>query len=145
MFILLILLRIILDTSVRLSKGISMTISLVGSLLIGQTAIQAKLVHPVGIIVVGTTVILSMVLGNKGLSGALFTLRTTAIFIGHFVGIMGLIVMGTALFIFITSLKSVGVPYLSPYVSLRIKELKDSLFRGDIKTLINSQHCYPEE
>ena len=144
-FILFILLRIILDTSVRLPKGISMTISFIGSILIGQTAVEAKLVHPVSILVVGITVILSMVLGNKGLSGAIITLRTTSIFIGHFFGIIGLIVMGTSLFIYMTSLKSIGVPYLSPYIPLRIKELKDSLYRGDIKTLINSQHSYPEE
>ncbi|MBT2721439.1 spore germination protein [Bacillus sp. ISL-46] len=51
----------------------------------------------------------------------------------------------TLLFVYMTNLKAIGVPYLSPYVPLRIKELKDSLYRGDIKTLINSQHSYPEE
>ncbi|MBT2721438.1 spore germination protein [Bacillus sp. ISL-46] len=76
-FILLILLRIILDASVRMPKGIALTISFLASILIGQTAVEAKLVHPVSILVVGITVIISMVLGNKGLNGAIITIRAT--------------------------------------------------------------------
>jgi hypothetical protein len=40
------------------------------------------MIHPLGIIVVGTAIILSMVMGTKGLNGAIVTLRTAAIFIG---------------------------------------------------------------
>jgi spore germination protein KA len=145
MFVLLVLLRIILDATVRMPKGVGLTISLLGTIILGQTAVQAKLIHPVGIIVVSITVILSMVLGNKGLNGAIITIRTISIIIGNFFGFIGLIVLATLLVIYMINLKSIGVPYLSPYIPLRINELKDSLYRGDLKTLINSQHRYPDD
>ncbi|PAE31972.1 hypothetical protein CHI06_27325 [Bacillus sp. 7884-1] len=103
------------------------------------------MIHPLGIIVVGTAIILSMVLGTKGLNGAIVTLRTAAIFIGYWFGLNGITILATALFIYMVNLKSLGVPYLSPYIPLRIKELKDSLYRGDTKALIKSQHRYPDD
>jgi spore germination protein KA len=143
--ILLLLLRIILDETIRMPKGIGLTISLLGSIILGQTAVQAKLIHPVSIIVVGIAIICSMVLGNKGLNGAIITIRTFSMVIGYFFGLMGLMITATLLVIYMANLKSIGVPYLSPYLPLRLKELKDSFYRGDIKTLINSKHSYPDE
>lgn len=43
------------------------------------------------------------------------------------------------------SLKSLGVPYLSPLIPFRIQELKDTIYRGDLQTLINSKHTYTED
>lgn len=101
--------------------------------------------HPVSILVVCITYIIGLVFGYKGLNGALMTIRTVTLIIGQFFGIMGIIVEATIVFLYMANLKAIGVPYLSPYVPLRIMELKDSLYRGDLKVLINSQHRYRKE
>lgn len=43
------------------------------------------------------------------------------------------------------SLRSIGVPYLSPLIPFKIAELKDSLYRGNLEPLVNSKHNYPED
>lgn len=42
------------------------------------------------------------------------------------------------------NLKSAGVPYLSPLIPFRYQELKDTFYRGDLKSLTNSKHTYPD-
>ncbi|MBZ9535279.1 spore germination protein [Cytobacillus oceanisediminis] len=47
--------------------------------------------------------------------------------------------------IYMVSIKSLGVPYLSPLIPFRIQELKDTIYRGDLQTLINSKHTYKDD
>ena len=56
-----------------------------------------------------------------------------------------LIIGMTILVLHLTSLKSIGVSYLSPLIPLRIKELKDVIYRGDLRALLNSKHSFHEE
>ncbi|WP_299094218.1 spore germination protein [uncultured Metabacillus sp.] len=50
----------------------------------------------------------------------------------------------TILILYMTNLKSTGVPYLSPLIPFRYEELKDTLYRGDLQSLLNSKHSYPD-
>ncbi|MGM0842740.1 MAG: spore germination protein [Bacillota bacterium] len=43
------------------------------------------------------------------------------------------------------SLKSVGVPYLSPIIPFKMQELKDTFYREDLQKLTNSKHTYIED
>ncbi|MDE5413255.1 spore germination protein [Alkalihalobacterium chitinilyticum] len=140
---LLILLRILLDSSFRVPKGAVLLISVLGSVLLGQTAVAAKIIHPVSLLVVGISFIASFTMGNKGLSPTLNVLVTSFIIIGYHFQFMGIIVGLTLLLLYMTNLKSFGVPYLSPLLPFRHREFKDSLYRGDLETLINSEHNYP--
>lgn len=140
-----ILLRIILDSSFRVPKNAVLLISILGSVLLGQTAVDAKLIHPVSLIVMGIAFISSFTMGNKGLASSLTIFSISFIIIAHFFSFIGIFVGITFLILYMTSLKSIGVPYLSPFLPLRPMELKDSLFRGDIKKLVNSEHSYPED
>lgn len=64
--------------------------------------------------------------------------------ISYFFDFVGLTIMTTLLIIYLISLKSVGVPYFAPLIPLRINELKDTLYRGNLKKLINSKHTFRE-
>ena len=59
-------------------------------------------------------------------------------------GFGGLIVGTTILILYMVNLKSAGVPYLSPFIPFRYQELKDTFYRGDLKSLTNSKHTYPD-
>ncbi len=47
--------------------------------------------------------------------------------------------------IYLISLKSVGVPYLSPLIPFKIQELKDTFYREDLQKLTKSKHSYNED
>ncbi|WP_437831832.1 spore germination protein [Niallia taxi] len=140
-----ILLRIFFDAVLRIPKSTVLIISLLGSILLGETAVSAKLIHPISLLIIGISFISAALLANKGLGSAIDPLRFVFIFLGYFFGFNGLIIGITILVLHLTSLKSIGVPYLSPLIPLRIKELKDVVYRGDLKTLVNSKHSFHEE
>ncbi|MGG0177669.1 spore germination protein [Gottfriedia acidiceleris] len=143
--ILLFLIKMLIDVSFRLPNSAVILVSLIGTIVIGQTAVTAKLIHPVSLIVIGITTLSSFLVANRGLVGADVTLRPFFLIIANFFGFYGLIVATIILIIYMASLKSVGVPYLSPLVPFKMKELKDTFFRGDLQKLINSKHTYTED
>lgn len=140
-----ILLRVFFDAVLRIPKSTVLIISLLGSILLGETAVSAKLIHPISLIIIGISFISSALLANKGLGSAIDPLRFIFIFLGYFFGFNGLIIGTTILILHLTSLKSIGVPYLSPLIPLRINELKDVLYRGDLKILSNRKHSFHED
>lgn len=60
----------------------------------------------------------------------------------QFLGVTGILIGFLLLIAYMATLKSIGVPYLSPFIPLSLREMKDVIFRGDLRTLINSKHTY---
>ena len=143
--LLLFFIRVLLDSSFRIPKSAVIMLSLIGTIVVGETAVTAKLIHPVSLILVGITAISSYLLANRGTLAAENLLRFIFLIIANFFGFNGMIIVATIQIIYMVNLKSLGVPYLSPLIPLRIHELKDTFYRGDLQTLINSKHTYTED
>ncbi|MGE7608236.1 spore germination protein [Peribacillus frigoritolerans] len=138
------LVKILTDASFRIPKSAVILISLFGTLVIGELAVTAKILHPVSLIIVGLSFTSGFLVIYRGLADAMTILRFLFLLAANFFGFTGLIIGTTLLIIYMTNLKSAGVPYLSPLIPFRYKELKDTLYRGDLKTLLNSKHSYPD-
>ena len=82
--ILLFFIRILLDASFRIPKNAVILLSLIGTIVVGETAVTAKLVHPVSLILVGITTISSLLLANRGMLTAENTLRPLFLIIANF-------------------------------------------------------------
>ncbi|WP_088042596.1 spore germination protein [Bacillus sp. EAC] len=144
-FFVLLLFQLLVEASLRIPKATVIIVSLIGAIVVGQTAVSAKLIHPLTLIIVGINFLASIAIAAGGLYGTSLTLRAIFLFWGFFFGLKGLIVGMVALIIYMASLKSLGVPYLAPFIPFRPKEMKDVLFRGDLRKLINSKHTYPHK
>lgn len=142
MFVLILLTTMLLDATYRVPKSSVLLLSLISTIVIGETAVTAKLVHPVSLIVIGITFLTSLII--KELGPAAHTMAISFLIIAKYFGFNGMIISTTLLIIYMVTLKSVGVPYLAPLIPFRYKELKDVLYRGNLQKLINSKHAYPE-
>lgn len=140
-----IILALFIDATFRVPKSAIFLISIIGAILLGDVAVSATLIHPVSLIVVGMSCVSVLVLANKGLLGSIRILRIGFILIGYLLGSDGIFIGATVLIFYMISLKSVGVPYLSPFIPFRYMELKDTLYRGDLKKLANSKHSFPDD
>ncbi|KZE64310.1 hypothetical protein AWM68_14575 [Fictibacillus phosphorivorans] len=140
--ILIILFRIILDSTLRVPSGFIVLVAILGPIVVGETAVVGKLIHPVSLIAIAFTYLASTLFGDKGLSTATSSLRIIFIFIAYFFSYEGLMIGFTILILYLVSLRSVGVPYLSPFIPFKLEEMKDALYRGDLEKLINSKHRY---
>lgn len=140
-----IILALFIDATFRVPKSAIFLISIIGAILLGDVAVSATLIHPISLIVVGMSCVSALVLANKGLLGSIRILRIGFILIGYLLGSDGIFIGATVLIFYMISLKSIGVPYLSPFIPFRYMELKDTLYRGDLKKLANSKHSFPDD
>ncbi len=143
--LLLLLLHILAIGSYRVSKELLILVSLISTVTIGATAVDAKLIHPLSLIIIGVTYLTNTLLTNTAMSFAINFLRYIFLFLGSLFGIWGIGIGLIILFIHLACLRSVGVPYLAPIIPFNLKEFKDVFFRGDLQKLINSTHKYPHD
>lgn len=110
--LLLIILELILEASIRLPKSIGPTVTMVGAIILGQAVVSARLVSNLLIIVLAATMIASSTVAGfqNSLSVRLFKyvlLVLSAVF--GVIGLMSGMVLVTA---YLSSVKAFGIPYL---------------------------------
>ena len=106
-------------------------INIVGALILGQAAVQAGLVSPAMVIVIGATAISNFALGSGyELASSLRLIRVVFLIFGAVLGLYGIALVFLALLVHLAGLRSFGVPYLAPLAPMRPRELKDAMFRA---------------
>lgn len=121
--------EILREAGIRLPRPIGQTVSIVGALVIGEATVTAGLVGAPLVIVIALTAITSFVIPTLIQEGVIirFSLTILAGFLGAFGITIGLLII----LIHLTSLRSFGVPILSPIAPMDPRDLvKDVLVRA---------------
>ncbi len=119
------------EAGIRLPRPLGQAVSIVGALVIGEAAVRAGLVAAATVIVVAFTGIASFTFAYSA-SIAFRLLRFTLMFLSAAMGLFGLITGVALIGIHLCSLRSFGVPYLSPAVPMTGADLKDVVFRAPL-------------
>ncbi len=127
-FVMLIIFDILRETGVRMPSNIGQALSIVGALVIGQSAVEAKMVAAPMIIVVALTGITNLLVPR--LSGPVIYIRYFFLFAASIFGFYGLALAMTAVVIHMLNLRSFGIPQISAAGSLRFQEVKDTVLRA---------------
>ncbi|ABO48604.1 GerA spore germination protein [Desulforamulus reducens MI-1] len=125
-----VLFETIREAAIRLPANISNTISIVGALVLGQAAVQANIVSPLMIIIVAATGVASFTIPQYSLSTAVRLIRFPLMLLSAVLGLFGLMVGLLAVLLHLCSLRSFGVPYLSPIAPFNWDGIKDTLLRS---------------
>lgn len=107
--------ELIREAGLRVPSPIGSTIGIVGTLILGDAAVNAGIVSPILIIVVAITGISSYAIPDFSFGFHLRVFRFLFIALGVTAGFLGI---GAGIFIYTTllcSLKSFGVPYTAPF------------------------------
>jgi hypothetical protein len=123
-------LELLREASIRLPGAVGGTLGIVGALIVGQAAVEARLVAPVMVVVVALTAIGSFVVPSFAAAIPFRLVRFPLMIIAAVLGIYGVMLGWIAVLIHMISLKSFGFPYMAPLAPLRVSELKDALVRG---------------
>lgn len=117
------------EAGLRLPKAVGQAVSIVGVLVIGQATVAAGLFSPIMIIVVAGTGIASFAM--PAYSGALVgrILRFPLLLVAGLLGLYGVALSIAVIFIHLVSLRSFGVPYMSPLAPISISDWKDLIIR----------------
>lgn len=118
------------EAGLRMPRPVGQAVSIVGSLIIGQAAVQAGLVSPLMVIVVAVTGISSFAIPSYETSFALRLLRFPIVIASGMFGLLGFVGALFVLVVHVLSLRSFGEPYMAPIIPFRADDQKDNLVRS---------------
>ena len=118
------------EAGIRLPKQIGSAVSIVGALVIGQAAVSAGLVSAPMVMVVAITGIASFSIPRYNAAIAIRMLRFPIMFIAGTLGLLGIILCLLTIIVHLSTMRSFGVPYLSPMAPMKGREMKDVLIRA---------------
>jgi len=121
--------EILREAGIRMPRSVGQAVSIVGTLVIGTAAVEAGIVSAAMVIVVSITAISSFVLPSINMSISIRMLRFPLMALAASFGIFGIIIGVIALAIHLCSLRSFGVPYMSPFAPVVADDLKDTIIR----------------
>lgn len=122
-------LEILREASLRLPKGIGQVIGIVGGLVIGEAAIQASIVSPFMVIIVGVTAISSFASPQYSGSIGIRLLRFPVMLVASVYGLYGVILSFIFLGAHMVRIKSFGVSYMAPLAPIRLRDQQDTWVR----------------
>lgn len=106
------------EAGLRVSSSFSNTIGIIGALVLGESAVNANIVSPILIIIVAFTGICGFAIPDFLLGFSVRLLRFLYIILGYLAGFLGIAVGFYIHFVYLTSIKSFGVSYFSPYIPI---------------------------
>lgn len=121
--------EVLREAGVRIPKNIGQAISIVGTLVIGQAAVEAGFISSAMVIIVSVTAISSFVIPETGMSIAARIIRFVLMLLGAFMGVFGILFGIFMIVLHLAGLRSFGMPYMSPLGPYIQSDLKDSVFR----------------
>ncbi len=134
MFFTLLIFEILNEASVRMPRYVGMALSVVGALVLGETAVNAG--------IVSTPAILIMALSGIGLYTVpeevetMSVLRFVFLLLAGAIGGYGIILFIGFLICYLVTFDNYGAPYIAPYSPLIGNDLKDGFYMDDVTDMI---------
>jgi spore germination protein KA len=130
---LLIAFEILIEAGLRLPKAVGTAMSILGGLVVGQSAVSANLISPAVVVIVALAGISGFIMPNQDLSSGVRLMRFFLAILASLAGFFGLVIGIIVLITHLCSLNNYGTAYLSPFVDVEERNIKDTLFRFPIK------------
>ncbi len=133
LFFLLAVLEILIEASVRMPKYVALALSVIGALVLGDTAVKAGLVSSPAIIIVAMSGIAAYTVPD--LTGTLSVMRLAFVVVAGSIGTYGILLLTAFLLYYLLTSDGYGAPLLAPFSPLVRRDLKDSLLKADLFAL----------
>lgn len=121
--------EILREAGIRLPKAVGSAVSIVGALVIGQSAVQAGIASPAMVIVVAITAIASFATPSFAIAISTRLIRFLFMIVAAIFGFYGIILGIIMMTVHLCSLRSFGVPYMSPLAPFIPMNAGDTIVR----------------
>lgn len=135
------LFEILNEASIRMPKYLGMALSVIGALILGNTAVQAGLITPPSIVVVAISGITLYIVPDQANENSL--LRVIFTLAGGIAGFFGICLCFMIVTTFLADITSFKSPYLSPYAPIVPQDKQDGLVKKDLMDLKNRPKTIP--
>ncbi len=121
--------EILREAGVRMPRAIGQAVSIVGALVLGEAAVQAGIVSSAMVIVVAITGIASFATPAFNMAISIRLFRFLIMFFAATFGFYGIAISNLMIIAHLCSLRSFGIPYMSPLAPFIPADQKDTLLR----------------
>lgn len=122
--------EILYEAGLRVPRTVGQAVSIVGTLVVGQAAVEAKLVSPSIVVIIAMTSIAGFTIPNQDVANAIRVWRLVFAVLGTMLGLIGIVMSIILLTFTLCKLDSFGVPYMSPFVGNEGRDmLKDTILK----------------
>ena len=118
------------EASVRMPKQLGMALSIIGALILGDTAVQAGIITPPSIVVVAISGITLYIIPNQVSQASI--LRTAFTIVGGFSGLYGIFIGFITLASYLVSIETFGSAYMAPYAPSVASDKKDVFLKSGL-------------
>ncbi|MCL6516291.1 spore germination protein [Alicyclobacillus sp.] len=120
----------------RMPQQMGQSFTVVGGLVLGDIAVQAGIVSPMMVVVVGLTALGAFAIPNYEAAFVTRMVRFPMLMATSVFGVVGLLWFTLLLFAHLCCLKSFGVPYLTPFAQVAYADWLDSLLKAPTRLSI---------
>ena len=132
MFIVL-LFEILYEANLHMPQYMGMALSIVGALILGETAVNAGLVSPPAVMIVALSGLTFYVVPNQASQFSL--LRILYVFVGATLGLFGILAFSVWVVSYLSSFDSYESAYLSPSAPYIKGDMKDFLIKAPLEQM----------
>ncbi len=133
MLLVLLVLEVLNEASIRMPKYVGMALSVVGALVLGETAVSAGFVSTPAIIIIAFSGIGLYAVPN--LIEQTSVLRLVMLLVAGSVGTYGIILVTAFLLLYLATAENFGAPVLAPFAPMLGRDLRDSLVKYNLGSL----------
>ena len=133
LFFLLVVLEILIEASVRMPKYVALALSVIGALVLGDTAVKAGIISTPAIIIVAFSAICLYTVPD--LVETTTTLRWIFLIISGSIGTFGIVLFAAFLLCYLVTEQAYGVPLTAPFSPLVAHDMSDGLLKRDMYAL----------
>lgn len=141
--LMIIALELLREAGVRMPKPIGQALSIVGAIVLGEASVAAGIASNLMVIIIAITAICSFVV--PPLIRATMLLRFAFLAAANFLGFLGISFVAVAVLTHLCSLRSFGVPYMTPFSPLTFSDLKDSFIVVPIWAMVTRPRIMGQE
>lgn len=121
--------EILREAGLRMPRAVGQAVSVVGTLVIGQAAVEAGIVSAAMVIVVSITAISTFTLPGYSMSIPIRIFRFMFMGLAASFGLFGIIMGSFIILLHLCSLRSFGEPYMSPISPYQSSDMEDTFLR----------------
>ncbi len=135
MFLTLFVLEVLNEASIRMPKYVGLALSVVGALVLGDTAVKAGVISTPAIIIIAFSAI--CLYTTPDLVETTTTLRWIFLIVAGSLGPYGIVLVSAFIICYLVTEQSYGVPLLAPFAPLVKNDLYDSMVKANLQSLKN--------
>ena len=143
MLVVLLLFEILNEASVRMPRYLGVSLSIVGAIVLGDTAVKAGLISSPAVLVTALSSIGVFCVPDQ--VGTLSVLRIAFLLVSAVLGLFGMIALLAVTTGYLASVQNYGAPYFAPYAPRIRSDLKDGVWKASVTHMDSRPLSFPNQ